>query len=373
MTPSIRSPRRLLVLASIGVGILLPLLVAELALRLLPVTRGIQAATVEVGAPIFRFQPNDEFVWSRDWDLIMTNRGRINNAGFVNDQDYDPDAPLPLLAVIGDSYVEAIMVPFAETLHGRLAARIAGRGRVYSFAASGAPLSQYLAWADHARETYRPAGLVMVVVSNDFDESLAKYKTGPGFHLYNQQASGELVLRRTDYRPNPWLRLLLRSALMRYAVYHLKVQYFLPRAFGFAALAAGRPATGGGSLAGTERIADSRRAVQAFFRDLPVKSGLRPSQILFVVDGLRYPAEDPAARAGQETGYFARMRDYFLCQARGHGYGAIDMDTAFFAHWRQHGERFDWPRDGHWNPLGHRLAAEQVERSGLLRNIFDDN
>ena len=46
--------------------------------------------------------------------------------------------------------------PHAETLQGRLAADVEGRGRVYSFAASGAPLSQYLVWAEYAREHYAP-------------------------------------------------------------------------------------------------------------------------------------------------------------------------------------------------------------------------
>jgi hypothetical protein len=53
----------------------------------------------------------------------------------VNDQVCDSTATTPLLAVIGDSYVEALMVAYRETLQGRLAAstprwtRCARRGR----------------------------------------------------------------------------------------------------------------------------------------------------------------------------------------------------------------------------------------------------
>ena len=61
--------------------------------------------------PIHRLRPNSEFVWSRDWDLSSANRVSINNAGFVSNIDYVQSATKPLLVVIGDSYVESMMVP----------------------------------------------------------------------------------------------------------------------------------------------------------------------------------------------------------------------------------------------------------------------
>ena len=87
----------------------------------------------------------------------MLNHRRVNNAGWVNDQDYEHQDVTPLLAIIGDSYIEAMMVPYEQTVYGRLANTLEGRLRVYSFGASGAPLSQYLIWARHAVEHYRRA------------------------------------------------------------------------------------------------------------------------------------------------------------------------------------------------------------------------
>jgi len=52
-----------------------------------------------------------------------------NNAGFVDDQDYNASYEQPLLAIVGDSYVEAAMVSYVETLHGRLADQLAPRAR----------------------------------------------------------------------------------------------------------------------------------------------------------------------------------------------------------------------------------------------------
>ena len=88
---------------------------------------------VNAANPILHFTPNRPFVNSLGWNMHNVVRGRVNNAGFVNDQDYVRDGP-PLIAVIGDSFIEAQMVAYPQTLQGRLAAALAAEFRVYSFA-----------------------------------------------------------------------------------------------------------------------------------------------------------------------------------------------------------------------------------------------
>jgi len=113
---------------------------AEILLRFLPVQSGLRSQPVTAENPIFRFTPERDSTFSRGWNFDMVNRRRVNNAGWINDQSYRPDDQTPLLAVVGDSYVEALMVPYAQTFYGRLAKKLAGQVRVYSFGASGAPL-----------------------------------------------------------------------------------------------------------------------------------------------------------------------------------------------------------------------------------------
>lgn len=79
-------------------------------------------------------------------------------------------------------------------MHGRLARFAGARGRVYSFASSGSPLSQYLAYAELARDRFRPDALVVVVVGNDFDESLLEYNSAPGFHYLKRDPERKFVL-----------------------------------------------------------------------------------------------------------------------------------------------------------------------------------
>lgn len=349
---------------AIAFGVLAPLVFGEILLRFLPVSTGLRVQPVNEASPVYRFLPGRDYVWSNGWDFNIVNRGQVNNAGFVNDLDYEAEETTPLLAVIGDSYVEAAMVPFPDTLHGRLAAAVKDRGRVYSFAASGAPLSQYLVWAQHAREVYRPDAMAFVVIGNDFDQSLLAYKRAPGFHYYRRDGGGALSLARVDYEPSRLRQIARLSALARYLVLHLNL---LEAASWLEALLNGETQDFLGNvprLVDSERVEASKSAVEAFFRDLPQAAGLAPRRILFVVDGVRYSdAHDPEA-------YFVKMRRYFLDRARSLGYGAIDMDQLFMPEHRAKGTRFEFPTDAHWNAAGHRMAFEAIVATDLLQETF---
>jgi hypothetical protein len=360
-----------LAIASAAVGLGLFLVAAEIVLRFLPVATGMRTMEVTQEQPVMRFTPGRSFLFSRGWDLEIVNRGRINNAGFVNDQDYRKEDVRPLLAVIGDSYVEAAMVPYAETMQGRLARALDGRLRVYSFAASGAPLSQYLVWARHAVREFGANALVINVVGNDFDESHVAYKSGPGFWLYKPQPDGSLVLELQTYRPGLLRDLAYRSALARYLLFNLQVgpHLFAPSLLGGLVRRAladtGGPVRFAGNTASDAspaRVADSLAVIDAFFRDLPGISGLPADRILFVVDGFRYP------KTAEESGgtYFDLMRRAFLAKAASLDYEAIDLDPLFF---KRKGETFNYPRDGHWNPAGHGVAAEAVLASKTLARL----
>src|SRR5437763_4757329 len=193
------------------------LLAAEIALRFLRVSTGLRSVPVTAADPVLHFTPNRPFVNSLGWNMHNVVHGRVNNAGFVNEQDYVRDG-LPLIAVIGDSFIEAQMVPYAQSLHGRLATALKDKFRVYSFAGSGAPLSQYLIWGGYAVKEYGARAVVINVVGNDFDESLSAYRFGPGFWQYAPDASGVQQLRLNPHRAGTLISLAPHSALARYVI-----------------------------------------------------------------------------------------------------------------------------------------------------------
>lgn len=339
--------------------------IAEVVLRFLPVPTGLATVQVTVDSPVYHFTPNRDWIFSRDWDLALANRGRSNNVGFINDQDYRKHGDTPLLAVVGDSYIEAAMVRYPDTLQGRLAKSLESESRVYSFAASGAPLSQYLIWARHAVNEYGAAALIINVVGNDFDESLAMYKTAPGFWYYVPDANQVLRLRLYEFHPSILHKLVRASALLRYLVINLKAGDVWTNLKGLLIRSPTQFAGNTSSDTDSTRIKNSLAAIDAFFRDIADLVGLPPNRVLFTLDGMRYPEAAERAR----DSYFEIMREAFKSKAEALDYEVIDLDRWFFARYLTSGERFEHPRDGHWNATGHAVAAEAVMASKLIRQL----
>lgn len=362
---------------ALGFGLLLTVGLLELGLRFMPVRDNLDAnEPVTKDAPIKRFKRNAELNYSKGFNFSLANKLRTNNVGFVNDQDYVPEGGDPLVAVIGDSYVMAVMLPYAQTLQGRLANELTGRVRVYSFGANGAPLSQYLAYAKYARENFYPRGMVIVIVGNDFDESLMRYKSHPGFHYFKETQSGELELELVEYRPvhQSWLHELGaalhlgESALVRYIRTNLPM--LLAQWKSDSNKDAMKDFVGQtAAKADPERLAFSKRGVDRFLALIPEYSGLEREDVLFVLDGMRPHLYDDAHFAAAQTSYFALMRSYFIEQATEKGHEVIDMQPLFRIQHATDGARFEYPNDGHWNAAGHAAAATAVGSSKLVQRL----
>src|ERR671939_5289 len=164
----------------IAASLLVAIAALEIVLRFLPVAWAPPVQPPTPDNAIQRYAASTPFTWSLGWNFSVVTHKRTNAQGFVADYDYDPSAASPLVAVAGDSFVEALQVPFSESLTGRLQAMLGDRGRAYAFSQSGSPLSQYVAYAAHACALYHPQRLVVVVISNDFDESIYAHRVRDG-------------------------------------------------------------------------------------------------------------------------------------------------------------------------------------------------
>jgi hypothetical protein len=360
---------------TITAGLLLPLLLLEGIMRLLPVTDAANTPPVNQNNPIIHFMPNQEITFSRGWRFSISNVKRINNYGYTSDYDYHRATvnDSPLLTIIGDSYVEAAQVENKQSMHGLLASRFEGRGRIYALGYSGAPLSQYLAFADFARNEFEPDAMAFVIIGNDFDESLLKYKSAPGFYYFTDESSGTMTLKLVNYDGSSMLRKYTKkSAFIRYLFLTAGVNLDTMKAILNPEKSAWQRDFVGNTDTNADqvRLQDSRAAVNAFFDQLPEKSGLPADRVLFIVDGMRPHLYTSDGMEIAEESYFDIMRRYFLDRASGLGYQVIDMHTVFEKHYRQHSERFEFPTDAHWNELGHKLVADEIESSHTLRSIF---
>jgi hypothetical protein len=363
-------------LALASAGLLLPLLVLELGLRFLPVSAGNVKRSVSAGEPIPRYPADTEIVWSLGWDFARVVRKRTNGDGFFSEVEYSRPSAEPTLAVIGDSYVEAMQVANADALDGVLRRRPDRCGEIYSLGVSGAPLSQYLAFADFARRSYRPKAMVFVVVGNDFDESHERYRTSAGGAVFVEAPeSGRLELATREHEASALRRIARRSALLRYLTFNARTDWgelgrrLLGSVGGSPRESASAPAFVGntGAAADAERIRVSLDVLDRFFELLPEQTGLPPARVAFVLDGMRPDLYSPAALRVAENSYFGRMRRELATRARARGHEVIDLQPLFVERFRTEGRRFDVAGDGHWNEHGHALAAEAIAASALWR------
>jgi hypothetical protein len=347
---------------------LLPLLSLEIALQLFPVSTSTAAMVVDEQNTVLRYEPDQPYVFSKGWQFEIVNTGRINNYGFVNEQDYVKHAEAGPIVVIGDSYVEAMMVPYEQTIQGRLSRLLAPNRLVYSLGISGAQLADYLAFTEFARDEFHPYAMVFVVVGNDFDESLAKYSTGPGYHFEEIPGTSDFRMVRTDYRPNLWKTMIRHSALARYLWKTVGVGHIsdtLWKKSEIADIYVGNTA----ATVSEARMTDSQRAVDHFFRELSQRTEIPKSRILFIVDGVRPEVYSMSNDDDEGHSYFQLMRRYFMREASRQGYEVIDMHPRFWARHRRDNTKFEFTIDGHWNGFGHEEATEAIVSSRMFQEV----
>lgn len=364
------SRRILYVVLSATLGFLGFVASAEIFLRLLPVNEGLRTQAVNATNPVYRFEPNRLSTWSRGWNFPITNKVRVNNDGFVSDEDYFTDGARPLLAVVGDSYIEAAMVPFKETVQGRLSKSVGQRGRVYSFAASGAGLTQYLVWAAYARDKYKPDAFVFLHISNDLDESLIHRGRSPGFHHFERLSDDRALVRRVDYEPTLIRRLARHSALAMYLITNVKIESVLKLNLQYLGANERRWAANIPYEALGQEYDDYRWAVRSFLDALPEATGLPPERVVIAMDGVREAIYDASQKEQLAESVWGRMRLYMREQAQSRGFLLIDMHPVFENSYIQDGRRFEFVTDTHWNGHGHALLAEAIVQTDLFSRMF---
>lgn len=346
-----------------------PLAILEVAARFMPVSSPPYLLPVSAESPVPRYQPNVEYRYSWGPDFSVRSAKRSNNFGFTHFADYRPEDRSPLLMVIGDSFVEAQAVDAGKSAAELLHASLAGKGRVYSIGISGAPLSEYLVFAQYAARTFRPDAMAFFIIGNDFDESLLKYKSEPRFHYFEERPDG-VALRRIDYALSPAKRVLRHSAFLRYVMYNVALEHRLKALLDPDSVAAWGSREDDSPEELEARVRDSQRAVDWFFERLPEMSGLDAKRIVFVLDAVRPAIYSEDELAAAEKGYHARMRRYFARRAGALGYEVRDMQPVFIARHRADGSRFEFPSDSHWNELGQRVVAEALAKSPVFARVF---
>ena len=79
------------------------------------------------------------------------------------------------------------------------------------------------------------------------------------------------------------------------------------------------------------------------------------ARLLIVMDGDRQ-----AVYRGEQSSPVLELNRIMAAGAVNHGVAFLDLHSNFSAHWAAQHRRFEFVADGHWNELGHSVAAAAI-------------
>ena len=335
-------------------------LLLEAVFRFLPVSESVQIQPVTAKSPIAHFRENRVVTLQIGFDFSHVVEKRINNFGFMSDTDFAAERHpnVGRTVIIGDSFVEAFQVTNSKTFHGIISKAVKGV-EVYPIGISGAPLSQYLAYAEFAEQTFNPDKYVFVIIANDFDESLLKNKAAPPHHYFT--SSGSLAL--STFEPNRLAQIVIKSAFIRYLYFDLKLSHRLQDLL--RKLGNSNDEEHEEAVPQEQQLRDDAFfAVRNFLKILETKVQGKP--VLLVLDGDRQAIY---ANKTSERGNSWWSEAFELIVSESVNYPNVqilDLHPIFFERWKSTQQKFEYPYDSHWNERGHEVVAKAILETSFI-------
>lgn len=324
----------------------------EIVLRGLPVATGMAYEPTSADSPVMRGKPNYDYVYSKGWNFRMVQHGRLNNFGYPAETDYTPGARSVL--VIGDSYIEGLMLPPSARLQSQLEGLLGQSVPIYGLGRSGSELSQYLGVAHWGSTVFKPEAIVFNLVEHDVDNSLKKKIGDYNFDLRD----GACRLDRSDrVAPAAIVQQASKSMVGGYFRRNLKLVEGIKSTV--SALSPSVP------VVASAEVDRSAEISQCFFRLVGDMTGLPKERLIFVIDG-----DSPAIYSGKPSK--RRDIDSFADLAEAAGYPVIRMQAVFQRDYASARASYDFrPIDAHWNGHAHRLAAQAVAEKLSITRVAD--
>ncbi len=336
--------------------ILIILIILELVFRI---------AVSESDMPVGFFDENDKmFLFYDKGGRGMTAGStgetdvvwRINNMGWNYPIDYDQTDNKKMIAVIGDSFIEALLINVDKNYPYLLHRMLFPDYRVYAFGKSGAPLSQYLHISRYVNKYFNPDILIINVVHNDFDESI--YELYPKKTQFMQLSiNKDKHISEISPRGDPkisferfrwWKKLLYRSALFRYvsrqsiAVGNRAFLRFYPTNFE--------------ANVRVDKINEHRDSIYLAVNYIveKIRTENKDKRIIFLLDGSRYAIYNDRLDYSKVLWMHEMMKQ--VCSV--HNAEFYDLNPVMLADYKANKTMFNSETDGHWNEYGHSFVAE---------------
>lgn len=330
-----------------AIGLVLSL---ELLFRVLPVSTSTETGYY-TDPLILTYPPHHRWTTSTGWDLRNTQTVNANNLGYVASRDFVRNEQA--VALIGDSFIEASMLPAADRPGAQLE-RALGTRPVYAMGNPGTSLLDYAERIRFAHEQFGTKDFVVLMERGDMRQALC----GSG-NVNGACLDPKTLVLRNDTLPAPDLvkRMVRRSALAQYLVSQLKfsTQKLWRPAAAMQPVASVSTLSAHASSSSPTAMPEIDAVTHAFFKRIkPHVSG----RLVIVVDSDRI-----ALNRGQKASDPAR--DRFIQLARAAEVIVIDTEPLFREHLRHSSLKLEiGPYDSHFNSLGVSLFVRAV--AGVL-------
>lgn len=280
-------------------------------------------------------------------------RWRINNAGWNSEIDYQFNrTERPLIAVIGDSYIESFQIDVGKNVVAILRDKTKDKFDVYGFGISGASLCDYLQMSRYVLQVFDPEIIIINCCHNDFDESLCQFVTDTRFRcidLSNQQIK---EMPTKPYSISKIKRFFLQSAFLRYLNRNCRIGEMRQRA----KLGLRTQETPYSRY--NDHFQHYRTEIEQACNYLVAKIAQEKgkSEVLFVIDGPRwelYSGDLQKSQTLQMNNLLRIICDQYSCHF-------LDLTETMVDYYAKHHQRMETIYDYHWNEIGHKVAAEAM-------------
>jgi hypothetical protein len=340
---------RLRTLGALAGGLAL-LLAAELALRALPIARAIHPQDPPSAAASMRLAPNRAYTWSIGWDLRYVVHGKTNSMGFLSPREYRADRRA--IALFGDSFAEAQMLDYRDSIAGHLEARLGERLEVFNFGVSGAALPHYLGVARELGSSFPFEAAVVVISSGDYTGG---FEIQPGFYRWSAHPDKDLVALVPAVRPSRVRRVVRELALVRYLRANLK---FSPSRL----FASSRE----GPCVPAELAAADRQRLARYVDELPLALRLEPEKVVLVFHRhIRDVYERVDHKRTTPSGHCPSIEELALAElqrlAASRGMKLLDATALLEGLYRAYRRPLGFePVDSHWNAMATAAIARAI-------------
>ena len=331
----------------------------EIVLRLLPGPTATHTG-YHIDPLIRTTLPHFAFRVASGWDLRNAQTLHSNNFGFVADRDFRPDERA--VALIGDSFVEASMLPATQRPGAQLERALAPSRSVYAMGVPGTALLDYAERIRLAHERLGVRDFVLLMERFDVGQSFCGSGNvgGPCLNYDTLAAATELQSEATSIK-----QILRHSALAQYLVSQLKMNpsRLWQQAWQQARAAApGSVSSAAAVLSAAQPVQPSEqelsrlaRVTETFFERIrPYRNG----RLVIVLDSDR-----GAIRRGDPI-IVDVARDRFIQMARAEQAVLIDTEPLYRAHVARSALALEvGPHDSHLNPLAIGIAMNAAAQA----------